>query len=87
MITTQKIHLIKIQNMNMQKMKRNGKIDESITLRINVLESNIDRFRSLTKQSIERNTVVASVVYFTGLKMEVMLVGSLKFIDMETDTI
>ena len=87
MITTQKIHLIKIQNMNMQKMKRNGKIDERITLRIKVLESKIDRFRSLTKQSIERNTVVASVVYFTGLKMEVMLVGSLKFIDMETDTI
>lgn len=85
MITTQKIHLIKIQNM--QKMKRNGKIDERITLRIKVLESKIDRFRSLTKQSIERNTVVASVVYFTGLKMDVILVGSLKFIDMETDTI
>lgn len=87
MITTQKIHLIKIQNMNMQKIKRKGNIDERITFRIKVLESKIDRFRSLTKQSIERNTVVASVVYFTGLKMDVMLVGSLKFIDMETDTI
>jgi len=44
-------------------------------------------FKSFTKQSIERKTVVASVVCFTGLKIEVMLEGSLKFMLIETDTI
>lgn len=64
-----------------------GHIDDKTTFKINVLESNTAKLRSLTKQSIERNTVVASVVYFTGLNTEVTLSGSLRFIDNETDTI
>lgn len=68
-------------------MNKNGQIDDRITFKMKVLESKISRFKSLTKQSIERKTVVASVVYFTGLNIDVILVGSLIFIDKETDTI
>jgi len=85
--TTQKMHFTMIQNTKMQPMKRKGKMEESITLRIKLLESNTERFKSFTKQSMERNTVVTSVVCLTGLKIEVTLSGSLKFMLMETDTI
>ena len=81
------MHLTVNQNRKMKKMKINGQIELRITLRMNVLESKIAMFRSFTKQSMERNTVVASVVYFTGLNIYVMLSGSLKFMLMDTDTI
>jgi len=84
---TLKIHLTEIQNMKMQKIKAKGKIDERSTFRMNVLESNTLRFMSFTKQSIDKNTVVTSVVCFTGLKTEVIEEGSLMFIERDTDTI
>lgn len=73
--------------MKIDKMNKNGSIEEITTLRMKVLESKIDKFMSFTKQSIDRKTVVASVVYFTGLKIDVTLVGSLMFIESDTETI
>lgn len=68
-ITTLKTHFTTSQNKKIKKIKMKGKIELRITLRINVLESKIAMFKSLTKQSIDKNTVVASVVYFTGLNI------------------
>lgn len=84
---TLKIHLTVIQNIKMQPINKNGHIDESTTLRINVDESKTDILRSFTKQSIERNTVVTSVVYLTGLNADVTVSGSFKFMESDTDTI
>lgn len=68
-------------------MKIKGSIELMTTFNMNVLESKIDRFKSLTKQSIERNTVVDSVVYQIGLNIEVTLSGNLTFIEREAETI
>ena len=68
-------------------MKIKGSMELMTTFNMNVLESKIDRFKSLTKQSIERNTVVDSVVYQIGLNIEVTLSGNLTFIEREAETI
>ena len=81
------MHLTVSQKRKIKKIKINGQIELRITLRMNVLESKIAIFKSLTKQSIDKNTVVASVVCFTGLNIYVMLSGSLKFMLMDTETI
>jgi len=52
-----------------------------------VLELNTDKLAATRKQSIERKLEVLSVVYLTGLKIEVIVVGREKFMDREAETI